>query len=102
MPVPLYLLAVAIFAMGTSEFMLGGLTPDLVAAGRPSGAARRGPRMPAAWFSAAKATVSKKKAAPAARPIRRISPPARQPPGPQGRKSPPIRPRNSGRRTRYG
>ena len=29
MPVPLYLLAVAIFAMGTSEFMLGGLTPDL-------------------------------------------------------------------------
>ncbi|MGW4946884.1 Cmx/CmrA family chloramphenicol efflux MFS transporter [Actinoplanes sp. NPDC004185] len=29
MPVPLYLLAVAIFAMGTSEFMLAGLVPDI-------------------------------------------------------------------------
>ncbi|WP_369149172.1 Cmx/CmrA family chloramphenicol efflux MFS transporter [Streptomyces sp. R44] len=29
MPVPLYLLAVAVFAMGTSEFMLAGLLPDI-------------------------------------------------------------------------
>lgn len=29
MPVPLYLCAVAIFAMGTSEFMLAGLIPDI-------------------------------------------------------------------------
>ncbi|MCX5121796.1 MFS transporter [Micromonospora sp. NBC_00362] len=29
MPLPLYLLAVAIFAMGTSEFMLAGLVPDI-------------------------------------------------------------------------
>lgn len=29
MPLPLYLLAVAIFAMGTSEFMLSGLVPDI-------------------------------------------------------------------------
>ncbi|GAA5193405.1 MFS transporter [Rugosimonospora acidiphila] len=29
MPVPLYLLAVAVFAMGTSEFMLAGLVPDI-------------------------------------------------------------------------
>ncbi|MFD0786269.1 Cmx/CmrA family chloramphenicol efflux MFS transporter, partial [Micromonospora azadirachtae] len=29
MPLPLYLLAVAIFAMGTSEFMLAGLLPDI-------------------------------------------------------------------------
>ncbi|MER7768804.1 Cmx/CmrA family chloramphenicol efflux MFS transporter [Kitasatospora sp. NPDC096140] len=29
MPLPLYLLAVAVFAMGTSEFMLAGLLPDL-------------------------------------------------------------------------
>ncbi|WP_265447818.1 Cmx/CmrA family chloramphenicol efflux MFS transporter [Flexivirga meconopsidis] len=29
MPLPLYLLAVAIFAMGTSEFMLGGITPRI-------------------------------------------------------------------------
>ncbi|MBL1072821.1 MFS transporter [Nocardia sp. 2] len=32
MPVPLYLLAVAVFAMGTSEFMLAGLVPDIAAA----------------------------------------------------------------------
>ncbi|MFC0624878.1 Cmx/CmrA family chloramphenicol efflux MFS transporter [Kribbella deserti] len=31
MPVQLYLLALAIFAMGTSEFMLAGLLPDLAA-----------------------------------------------------------------------
>ncbi|MEV6972526.1 Cmx/CmrA family chloramphenicol efflux MFS transporter [Kitasatospora sp. NPDC093806] len=31
MPLPLYLLAVAVFAMGTSEFMLAGLLPDLAA-----------------------------------------------------------------------
>ncbi|TNY37315.1 Cmx/CmrA family chloramphenicol efflux MFS transporter [Thermomonospora catenispora] len=31
MPLPLYLLAVAVFAMGTSEFMLGGLLPDIAA-----------------------------------------------------------------------
>ncbi|MGW7577833.1 Cmx/CmrA family chloramphenicol efflux MFS transporter [Streptomyces sp. NPDC054765] len=29
MPLPLYMLAVAIFAMGTSEFMLAGLLPDI-------------------------------------------------------------------------
>jgi DHA1 family chloramphenicol resistance protein-like MFS transporter len=29
MPLPLYLLAVAVFAMGTSEFMLAGLVPDI-------------------------------------------------------------------------
>lgn len=29
MPFPLYLLAMAVFAMGTSEFMLGGLLPDI-------------------------------------------------------------------------
>lgn len=29
MPFPLYLLAMAVFAMGTSEFMLAGLLPDL-------------------------------------------------------------------------
>ncbi|MFI2763490.1 Cmx/CmrA family chloramphenicol efflux MFS transporter [Streptomyces echinatus] len=29
MPLPLYLLAMAVFAMGTSEFMLAGLLPDL-------------------------------------------------------------------------
>ncbi|MER6167369.1 Cmx/CmrA family chloramphenicol efflux MFS transporter [Streptomyces violaceorubidus] len=29
MPFPLYLLAVAVFAMGTSEFMLAGLLPDI-------------------------------------------------------------------------
>ncbi|MGY3340114.1 DHA1 family chloramphenicol resistance protein-like MFS transporter [Streptomyces filamentosus] len=29
MPLPLYLLALAVFAMGTSEFMLSGLLPDL-------------------------------------------------------------------------
>lgn len=29
MPLPLHLLAVAVFAMGTSEFMLAGLLPDL-------------------------------------------------------------------------
>ncbi|MCE7082029.1 Cmx/CmrA family chloramphenicol efflux MFS transporter [Streptomyces sp. ST2-7A] len=29
MPLPLYLLAVAVFAMGTSEFMLVGLVPDI-------------------------------------------------------------------------
>ncbi|MET7640721.1 Cmx/CmrA family chloramphenicol efflux MFS transporter [Streptomyces sp. NPDC005438] len=29
MPLPLYLLALAVFAMGTSEFMLAGLVPDL-------------------------------------------------------------------------
>ncbi|GAA2273797.1 chloramphenicol resistance protein [Streptomyces ruber] len=29
MPLPLYLLAVAVFAMGTSEFMLVGLLPDI-------------------------------------------------------------------------
>ncbi|MFC5289550.1 Cmx/CmrA family chloramphenicol efflux MFS transporter [Actinokineospora guangxiensis] len=31
MPFPLYLLAVAVFAMGTSEFMLAGLLPDIAA-----------------------------------------------------------------------
>lgn len=31
MPLSLYLLAVAVFAMGTSEFMLAGLAPDLAA-----------------------------------------------------------------------
>ncbi|XRQ02867.1 Cmx/CmrA family chloramphenicol efflux MFS transporter [Actinomadura welshii] len=31
MPLPLYLLAVAVFAMGTSEFMLSGLLPDIAA-----------------------------------------------------------------------
>lgn len=31
MPVALYLLAVAVFAMGTSEFMLAGLLPDIAA-----------------------------------------------------------------------
>ncbi|MEV0846351.1 Cmx/CmrA family chloramphenicol efflux MFS transporter [Streptomyces sp. NPDC049954] len=31
MPFPLYLLALAVFAMGTSEFMLAGLLPDLAA-----------------------------------------------------------------------
>ncbi len=30
MPLPLYLLALAVFAMGTSEFMLAGLLPDIV------------------------------------------------------------------------
>lgn len=29
MPFPLYLLALALFAMGTSEFMLAGLLPDI-------------------------------------------------------------------------
>ncbi|HEY2059307.1 MAG TPA: Cmx/CmrA family chloramphenicol efflux MFS transporter, partial [Amycolatopsis sp.] len=29
MPFSLYLLAVAVFAMGTSEFMLAGLVPDI-------------------------------------------------------------------------
>jgi len=29
MPIPLYLLALAVFAMGTSEFMLAGLVPDV-------------------------------------------------------------------------
>ena len=29
MPLPLYLLALAVFAMGTSEFMLAGLVPDI-------------------------------------------------------------------------
>ncbi|WP_029116081.1 Cmx/CmrA family chloramphenicol efflux MFS transporter [Mycobacterium sp. URHB0044] len=29
MPISLYLLALAVFAMGTSEFMLGGLLPDI-------------------------------------------------------------------------
>jgi len=28
-PLPLYLLAVAVFTMGTSEFMLAGLLPDI-------------------------------------------------------------------------
>ncbi|MCV7173698.1 MFS transporter [Mycobacterium manitobense] len=32
MPLALYLLAVAVFAMGTSEFMLAGLLPDIAAA----------------------------------------------------------------------
>ncbi|MCL7424844.1 Cmx/CmrA family chloramphenicol efflux MFS transporter [Streptomyces sp. YS415] len=31
MPLPLYLLAMAVFAMGTSEFMLAGLVPDIAA-----------------------------------------------------------------------
>ncbi|WP_203959126.1 Cmx/CmrA family chloramphenicol efflux MFS transporter, partial [Sphaerisporangium siamense] len=31
MPLPLYSLAVAVFAMGTSEFMLAGLLPDIAA-----------------------------------------------------------------------
>jgi DHA1 family chloramphenicol resistance protein-like MFS transporter len=31
MPFPLYLLALAVFAMGTSEFMLAGLLPDIAA-----------------------------------------------------------------------
>lgn len=29
MPLALYLLAMAVFAMGTSEFMLAGLVPDI-------------------------------------------------------------------------
>ena len=29
MPLSLYLLALAVFAMGTSEFMLAGLVPDI-------------------------------------------------------------------------
>ncbi|WP_039789180.1 MFS transporter, partial [Actinoalloteichus spitiensis] len=29
MPLPLYLLALGVFAMGTSEFMLAGLLPDI-------------------------------------------------------------------------
>lgn len=32
MPLPLYLLAMAVFAMGTSEFMLAGLLPNIAAA----------------------------------------------------------------------
>ncbi|SFI91940.1 Cmx/CmrA family chloramphenicol efflux MFS transporter [Amycolatopsis sacchari] len=40
MPLSLYLLAVAVFAMGTSEFMLAGLLPDLAAdLGVPPGTA---------------------------------------------------------------
>lgn len=40
MPRPLYLLALAIFAMGTSEFMLAGLVPDIATdLGVPVGAA---------------------------------------------------------------
>ncbi|MFI7009815.1 Cmx/CmrA family chloramphenicol efflux MFS transporter [Streptomyces sp. NPDC050145] len=40
MPFPLYLLALAVFAMGTSEFMLAGLLPDIAAGlGVPVGAA---------------------------------------------------------------
>ncbi|MGC9406175.1 Cmx/CmrA family chloramphenicol efflux MFS transporter [Streptomyces parvulus] len=31
MPLPLYLLALGVFAMGTSEFMLAGLVPDIAA-----------------------------------------------------------------------
>lgn len=31
MPLPLYLLALAVFAMGTSEFMLAGMLPDIAA-----------------------------------------------------------------------
>ncbi|MGI5130964.1 Cmx/CmrA family chloramphenicol efflux MFS transporter [Pseudonocardia sp. CA-107938] len=31
MPLPLYLLALVVFAMGTSEFMLAGLVPDIAA-----------------------------------------------------------------------
>ncbi|GAA2595583.1 MFS transporter [Streptomyces lienomycini] len=31
LPLPLYLLALAVFAMGTSEFMLAGLVPDIAA-----------------------------------------------------------------------
>jgi DHA1 family chloramphenicol resistance protein-like MFS transporter len=31
MPLPLYVLALAVFAMGTSEFMLSGLLPDIAA-----------------------------------------------------------------------
>lgn len=31
MPLPVYLLALAVFAMGTSEFMLAGLVPDIAA-----------------------------------------------------------------------
>ena len=31
MPLPVYLLALAVFAMGTSEFMLAGLAPDIAA-----------------------------------------------------------------------
>lgn len=31
MPLPVYLLALAVFAMGTSEFMLAGLLPDIAA-----------------------------------------------------------------------
>ena len=31
MPFALYLLALAVFAMGTSEFMLAGLVPDIAA-----------------------------------------------------------------------
>ncbi|MFE1954437.1 Cmx/CmrA family chloramphenicol efflux MFS transporter [Streptomyces sp. NPDC059524] len=40
MPFPLYLLSLAVFAMGTSEFMLAGLLPDIAAGlGVPVGAA---------------------------------------------------------------
>ncbi|MZD09033.1 Cmx/CmrA family chloramphenicol efflux MFS transporter [Streptomyces sp. SID5785] len=40
MPLPLFLLALAVFAMGTSEFMLAGLLPDLAAGfGVPVGTA---------------------------------------------------------------
>lgn len=40
MPRPLYLLALAVFAMGTSEFMLAGLVPDIATGlGVPLGAA---------------------------------------------------------------
>ncbi|MFC9594090.1 Cmx/CmrA family chloramphenicol efflux MFS transporter [Streptomyces sp. NPDC056944] len=40
MPLPLYLLALAVFAMGTSEFMLAGLLPDIAhALGVPVGTA---------------------------------------------------------------
>jgi MFS transporter, DHA1 family, chloramphenicol resistance protein len=40
MPLALYLLALAVFAMGTSEFMLAGLVPDIaVSLGVPVGAA---------------------------------------------------------------
>ncbi|MBC2876573.1 MULTISPECIES: Cmx/CmrA family chloramphenicol efflux MFS transporter [Streptomyces] len=40
MPLPLYLLALAVFAMGTSEFMLSGLVPDIASdLGVPPGTA---------------------------------------------------------------
>ncbi|MDX2601097.1 MFS transporter [Streptomyces caniscabiei] len=46
MPLPLYLLALAVFAMGTSEFMLAGLLPD-IASNLGVGVATAGALVPA-------------------------------------------------------